>query len=111
MRSFRLGGTIGFCAPSPYRNFGSLELSSRVTICGSVDVTEEIVGISIVLVPDRFVEFTIFGERFRCGLGLLDSCSSKRTSGSIEFIEILEPIFELFKSENTGDVLFIGATE
>ena len=65
--SFRLGGTIGCCAPNPYGNFGSFESSSRVTMSGSGDATEEIVGISPAWVPDSSVELRIFGSCFIAG--------------------------------------------
>ena len=76
-RSFRLGGTIGCCAPNTYGNVGSLELSSRVTIFGSGDVTEETVAISVVWIPHRSVEFRIFGELFRWGLARLTVAPQK----------------------------------
>ena len=69
-----------------------------MTISGWGDATEEIVGISLVWVPDDSVEFRIFGELFRCGLGSFESCSTMNTSDSIESIELLEAIFN-FKFE------------
>ena len=65
-RSFRLGGIIGSCRLNPYGIVGSFESSSRVTISGSGDATEEIVGISLTWVPDGSVDVRIFGELFRC---------------------------------------------
>ena len=95
LRSFKLGGTIGCCAPNPHANVGSLESSSRVTKFGLGDATGENVGISLVWVPESSVEFTKSGELFRCGLGSFESCSTKNISESIEIIEILEAIFKL----------------
>ena len=62
----------------------------------SGDVTGEIVDISLEWVPDSFVEFTICGELFRCGIGSLDSSCTKNTSESTELIDIFEAIFTLF---------------
>ena len=81
---------MGFCAPNPYGNVGSLESSSGATISGSVDETEKIFGISFFWVPDSFVGFRILGEFFRSGLGSLYSCSTKITSESIELNDILQ---------------------
>ena len=69
-----------------------------MTISGSGDVTEESVSIYPVCIPDRSVELKIFGELFRCGLGFLDSCSTKDTSESIEMIELLDVIFKVFEN-------------
>ena len=91
MMSFRLDGTIGCCAPKRYANVGSLELSSRVTISGPGDVTEEIVRISLVWVPDSSVEFRIFGELFHCGLGLLDGCYTKIHRGELNWLTNWRP--------------------
>ena len=49
--SIKLDGILCCCAPNPYGNVGSLELSSRVTISDLGDVTEEIVGMSLVCTP------------------------------------------------------------
>ena len=68
LRSFRIGGTIGCCALNPCGNVGSLESSSRVTISGSGDATEEIVGNSLVWVPDSSVKIEILGSCFVVGL-------------------------------------------
>ena len=92
---FRLGKTMGCCAPNAHGNAGSLESSSRSTISGSVDVTEENVGISFVRIPDNSVKFGIFGELFRCGFSSLGSCSTKNTTESIESIDTFEAIFKL----------------
>ena len=69
--------------------------NSAINVQHIVNATEEIVGISLVWVPDSSVEFKIFGELFRCGLGSFEIYSMKNTSESIESIEILEVIFKL----------------
>ena len=43
-------------------------------------------------VCDISVEFRMFGELFRCGLGSLDICSKKDTSQSSELVEVLDDI-------------------
>ena len=98
LRSFRLGETKGCCAPKPYGNVEALKSSSRVTISVLGDVTEERVKISLVCIPDSSIEFKKVGELFRCRLGLIDSCSTKNASESIELIEILEAIFKCLQN-------------
>ena len=63
-----------------------------MTISCSGGVTEEIFGVSVVCNSDSSVEFRIFGDLFRCGLGSFDNCSTKNTSESIDMIDILEAI-------------------
>ena len=92
--SFRLGGTSFLCAQNPYGKVCSLESLSKVTVSGLRDSFEEIVGIFLVWIPDSSVEFRVFGELFRCGLGSIESCSTKNTSESTEPIEILQAILE-----------------
>ena len=68
--SCRISGTMSCCAPNPYGNVGSLELSSTVTKSGSGDVTEEIVGILVVWIPvSQNLEFS--GSYFVVGLARL----------------------------------------
>ena len=66
---------------------------------GSGDVTAESVGISLVCIPDSSVEFELFEEFLRCGFGLLDSCSTRNTSDSIELSETLVAIFKILQTE------------
>ena len=68
LRSFRLGGTIGFWAPKAYGKVGSLESESRVTNCGSGEATEEIVIVSGSSAHDNCVEFKATGVLFLIGL-------------------------------------------
>ena len=75
-RSFKLGGTIGSCAPNAYGNVGSLESDSIVTICGSGEATEEIVIVSGSIAPDNCVELRIAGVLFLMGLLSGDECST-----------------------------------
>ena len=76
LRSFKLGGTIGYWAPKAYGKVGSLESESRVTICGSGEATEEIVIVSGSNAPDNCVEFKSTGVLFRMGLLSGDECST-----------------------------------
>ena len=57
--------------------------------------TEENVGNPVASVPVSSVDFKIFGELFRCGLGSIESCSTKNTSESNESIEILDAMLKL----------------
>ena len=59
--------------------------------------SRESVGNSPVCIPDSSDELKLFGELFLCGLGSLDSCSTKSISESIELIEVLEAILKLLK--------------
>ena len=63
-------------------------------ISGLGDVTEENVGTFLVWIPDSSVELIRFGELMRCGLGSLDSWSTKKIPESIELIDIWEAIFK-----------------
>ena len=74
LRSFKLGGTIGYWAPNAYGNVGSLESESIVTICGSGEATEEIVIVSGSLASDKYVELRITGVLFRMWLLSGDDC-------------------------------------
>ena len=81
---------IGSCLPNLYGTVGSLESSLIVKVWGSGDAIEETEGNPAVCVGDSYVEFRIFGELFRCGLGSLEICSTKNTSESAESIEVLD---------------------
>ena len=94
-RSFKLGGTIGSCRPNPHGIVGSFVSSWIVKIWGSGDAIEETEGIRAMWVCDNSVEFRMFGELFRCGLGSLDICSTKNTSEFSELIEVLDDITTL----------------
>ena len=76
LRSFKLGGTIGYWAPKAYGKVGSLESESMVTICGSGEATGEIVIVSGSIATDSCVEFKIAGVL--CLMGLLSGkdCST-----------------------------------
>ena len=94
-RSIKLGGTIGSCRPNPYGIVGSLEISWIVKIWCSGDKIEETEGIPAVWVCDSSVEFRVFGELFRFGVGSSEICSTKTTSESNHSIEILDAILSL----------------
>ena len=76
LRSFKLGGTIGYWAPKAYGKVGSLESESMVTICGSGEATEEIVIVSGSIAPDSCVEFKIAGVLYLMGLLSGEDCST-----------------------------------
>ena len=76
LRSFKLGGTIGYWAPKAYGKVGSFESDSMVTICGSGEATEEIVIFSGSIAPDNCVEFKIAGVLYLIGLLSGDECST-----------------------------------
>ena len=76
LRSFKLGGIIGYWAPKACGKVGSLESDSMVTICGSGEATDEIVIVSGSIAPENCVELGIIGVL--CLMGLLsgDDCST-----------------------------------
>ena len=75
-KSFRLGGIIGSCRPSPYGMVGSFELSSIVKIGGSGDAFDDIEGICAVCCSEISVELRILGVLFLCELSSLELCST-----------------------------------